>query len=160
MARGAIPGALKRNAFAPSSVAGSRIVRAVHAVFVGYDSFPLVLGQLLLFLFGIYELMPCVVSRIKPIQEGIGLSATLFGQVNHGISGRFPPIRWYVLKCCVEHRPVRVEDLHSVQIRIRIHQLEQVSHVWQYLTRDLDWLTERDRGGLVRLVRVSSEFEK
>src|SRR3981081_3123181 len=88
------PGPLKRNTFAPYSVASFRPVCAAHCVFAGYNGLLLVLSQLLLFLLGIPDVMPCGCSRIKPLQEICRLSATLLRQVNHGISGGFSPVRW------------------------------------------------------------------
>jgi hypothetical protein len=60
-------GAGRANAKAAYSVASSGDIEVGFFPLIGHDSLLLVLSQFLLFLFGIYELVPGDATRIKPL---------------------------------------------------------------------------------------------
>src|ERR1700694_4435626 len=76
------------------------------------------------------------------------------------MSGWVRTLRCGCLKSCIQVSPIRTKDLHNISVRITIGQLKQIGPCGQDLAGDLNRLTKCNCGCLVRLVSVSSEFEK
>src|SRR5437879_11831654 len=86
---------------------------------------------------------------VKPRQEGIRFSGTLLGQRDRSISSGVLTLRCNCLKRCIEESLVRIKDLHNVEVRITIEQLERVGPNGHNLSRDLAWLTESNLRGMI-----------